>query len=118
MKDDRDGSQLSLGARIVLLGSCVPGSIGIATLSPVLPKMEAELSHTDVDQILVKMVIGIVGVGVMLGAPIAGYIGDRMNRARIMTWAFAIFAVIGASGYFIENLWLMVATRFIMALAG
>jgi predicted MFS family arabinose efflux permease len=118
MKDDRDVPHLSLGAKIVLLGSSIPGAMALSTLSPVLPKMEADLSHTDIDQILVKMVIGIVGIGVMLGAPIAGYMGDRMNRPRIMTWAFAVFAVVGASGYFIENLWLMVATRFIMAWAG
>jgi MFS family permease len=108
---------MSLAAKLVLLSSGIPVGLALSTLAPILPKMEAALSETDTDKMLVKMVIGITGAAVIIGAPIAGIMGDRMNRARIVTWAVIIFAAIGAAGYLIDNLWIMVGTRFLMGMA-
>lgn len=116
-REERTSGQMSLAAKIVLFSSGIPVSFALSTLAPILPKIEAALSHTDMDRMLVKMVIGIVGIAVVFGAPVAGILGDRMNRARIMTWAFAIFAIFGASGFLISDLWLMVGTRLLMGLA-
>jgi MFS family permease len=53
----------------------------------------------------------------VLGAPLAGYLADRLGRGMLLVWALLVWAIVGVAGYFIYNLMLMVGTRFIVAAA-
>jgi len=108
----------SLGSiRLIALMTGVPFSLSITILAPILPKMEAALAHTPNEAMLVKMALAINGIAQVMGAPIAGYLADRMGRGMLMVWSLLVWALVGVAAYFIDNLMLMVVTRFIVAAA-
>ena len=111
-------TDLSLTRQIVLLMCGIPATLIFTSLAPVLPKMEAALAHDATDQMLVRMVIGINGIAMVVGAPLAGFLADRYGRIPLIVGAMTLWAVFGCSGYFISDLYLMVATRFLTAMMG
>jgi MFS family permease len=109
---------MSAVARLVILTSGVPGALALATLSPILPKMEAALAHDATDNLLVKMVIGAGAVAMVLAAPLAGVLGDRTSRILVIGWSTILSAVIGALEFFIDDLRLMLLTRLLVGATG
>jgi MFS family permease len=109
---------LSLTRQTVLLMCGIPATLIFTSLAPILPKMEAALAHDATDQMLVRMVVGINGIAMVFGAPLAGLLADRYGRIPLIVAAMTFWAVFGCSGYFISDLYLMVATRFLTAMMG
>ncbi len=62
---------LTLPRQIVLLMCGIPATLIFTSLVPVLPKMEAALAVDDMDKMLVRMVVGINGIAMVVGAPLA-----------------------------------------------
>jgi MFS family permease len=93
-------------------------SLGMTAVAPLLPKIEAALAHGPTDRMLVKMVLTVVAAASVIGAPIAGVLTDRYNRTPLIVWSTLLWALIGVSGYFIDDIRVMVGTRFLLGLAG
>ena len=113
---DSDDS-VPLMRKLVILSSGIPTALALSGAAPILPKMEAALAHDTGDQMLVKMVIGIVGIAMAVGAPLGGWLGDRLNRTLVISSAIVVASIMGATGYLISDLKLMAATRAVMGAA-
>jgi len=112
-----EADSMSLARKAVLLVSGAPATLVVTTMVPILPKMEAALAHTANEQMLVKMVVAVNGLSMIIGSPLAGVLADKFSRRTLMIWSLVLWAVLGCSGYFIENLHLMVGTRLLAGLA-
>jgi MFS family permease len=67
-----------LAATLTLTG--IPASLGVVCLSPVLPLMEEAYSSQPEVIPFVKYVSVCIGIGMVMGAPIAGAVSDRFGR--------------------------------------
>jgi MFS family permease len=101
---------------VILLAS-IPMALASAAPGPILPKMSAALAHGADDLYMVKMVIGIIGLAVVLGGPVAGLMIDRFDRRRLLVVSGVVFAAAGAAPFFLDNLPLILATRFVTGFA-
>src|SRR4051812_43645651 len=117
MSAANEAKGLSASTIIVLLAAGIPASMCFTTFGAILPKMEAALAHSAADQLLVKMVVGINGIVMMFGAPLAGLMADKVGRAPIVAWVLLFAALFGSAGYFIADLPLMVFSRALLGLA-
>jgi MFS family permease len=111
----RGGSDWRLKG-VVLLSS-VPLALAFSTVAPILPKMSRELAHTPADQYLVKMMLGVVGIAMVVGAPLAGLLADKVSRRLILAVAGVVFTVAGAAPFVLGSLPLILVTRLLMGLA-
>ena len=106
-----------LPSRIVMLTSGIPATLCFTAISPILPKMDAALADGPGDAFLVKMVLAVVGLAMVFGSPLAGWLADKISRATLMTTAMLVWAAFGCMGYLIADLHVMVGSRLIVGLA-
>jgi MFS family permease len=86
-------------------------------VAPVLPKMTADLAHDAGGAYLVKMVAGIIGLAILVGGPLSGLLADKAPRRRLLIASGTVFALAGVAPFLIDNLFIILATRFLTGLA-
>ncbi len=95
----------------------VPIAICFSMMSPILPKMAHDLAHGPADAYLVKMTIGIVGIAMVAGAPLAGYLADKIGRGPLLFLSGLLFAGAGIVPAVTENLYVILGSRFFVGIA-
>jgi MFS family permease len=101
----------------IMVFANVPQAIAFGAVSPVLAEMSRVLADDPADAYLVKMVVGILGVAMVVGAPIAGLLTDRIGRGPLLLGSGILFAAAGVMPAFTDHLGLILFTRFLVGLA-
>ena len=104
-----------LKATIVL--ASVPVALAFAVPTPILAKMSDQLGNDPTTDYLVKMVLGILGVAMAIGAPIAGFLADKLGRRPILVASGLLFTLAGAAPFVVDSLPVILATRFVVGIA-
>ena len=107
-----------LAMRVIMLSGGISVALVMIALTPVLPKIEAALAHTADERLLVKLLVTVVGITMLLGAPIAGFLVDRIGGKRVLMAAGLIYALGGTAGLYLDTLVPLLASRLIVGLAG
>jgi MFS family permease len=102
----------------VILLSPVPMALAFSAVTPILPKMSAALAHGPQDAYLVKMTLGVVGVAMVLGSLLGGWLADKVERRLLMTVACLLAGLGGAAPFVLDSLPLILASRLVMGLGG
>ena len=99
---------------LVLLAAAMPSLLGTAAVSPVLDLMkEAGLgSEYVVNLVLTLPPLATAAAGFFIGA-----LSDRVGRVRILFLSLFFFAVSGVSGFFLENIYAIIAMRLILGVS-
>lgn len=106
--NSKNNTQLTVAERVMMLAGGLPPAFALVALSSVLPKIDAALAHTPGESFLVKQLIGVVGLAMVVAAPITGFLVNRVGLGRLLTIALLIYAVTGAAGLFLNDLhWLL-----------
>lgn len=114
--DRKDAPGLMVKATVLLANT--PMAIAFGSISPVIAKIDADLSHGPTDTYMVRMLVGVLGIAMVLGAPLAGLLTDRIGRRRLLFGAGLLYAVAGCAPLFLDDLPLLLASRFFVGLAG
>jgi putative MFS transporter len=65
--------------------------------------------------------IGLVGaatiLGILIGAPVFGYVTDRLGRRLLMIADLSVFLIAALAQIFVTNVWELIALRFVLGLA-
>lgn len=109
-------SPLRVAADLILIlsGSIFTGLLTIAP-APVLPSIA---DHFGDAKFLAQMIMVFPSVGVVLAGFFVGTLIDRYGVRRVLLVSTASYAVLGALGMFLENLPLLLASRFLLGMAG
>lgn len=108
----------SWGVKAMILAGGPAVGLALGGINIVLPKVAQELAHSDFDQFLVKMLGGIVGAAMLIGAPGTGYLADRIGLRKVLVITYTLFTVAGAAGLFLTNLEIFLVSRFFLGIAG
>lgn len=81
-----------------------------------LPLMEAHFSETESAAMLVRMVLTISSLTIAICSPLAGAIVDRFGRRGPLAVGLALFGVAGMSGYFLDSLAALLASRVVLGI--
>lgn len=73
-----------------------------ATIAPTLPDLLVHFAGVPHAELLVKLVLTIPGLFIALLAPVAGTLVDRLGRRPVLLASTALYAIAGASGFFLD----------------
>ncbi|CUH99931.1 MFS transporter [Leisingera aquaemixtae] len=88
-----------------------------ATISPALAGLQQEFADVPDAGFLVRLLVTAPSLGVMLAAPLAGWLTDRAGRRRVLLAGIWLFILCGTAGFYLPDLHLMLASRFGLGLA-
>ena len=88
-----------------------------ATISPSLPAMQAAFSDVANADVWVRLVLTLPALFIVLGAPLAGVITDKLGRKCLLIASTVLYGFAGASGFVLESLWAILMGRALLGLA-
>lgn len=87
-----------------------------AVMAPALPSIQAAFADTPNGLFLTKMILSGPALIIVLTAPLAGWLADRWGRRPLLLAGLALYALGGASGGFVDSLYLILAGRAVLGL--
>ncbi|WP_164857092.1 MFS transporter [Sphingomonas crocodyli] len=102
------------GKTAIALGGVLPG-VALGTISVMLPGIADAFGNGE-NGLFIKMVATATGLGMMIGAPIGGWLSDRHGRPPVLAAATIIFGLVGCGMALADALWQLVLGRFIVGL--
>jgi MFS family permease len=108
---------VSVGLKVIVLAGGPAISLATSLIQPVLPSIEADLARGPDDAFLVKMLVGVMGIAMVIGASLTGFLVDRFGLKRIMAGNYALYAIGGTAGVYLNDLHLLIASRFLLGIA-
>ena len=96
---------------LTFLSAALPVMMAVL-LSPGLPALQQEfLGEPDI-QVLSKMVIMMPALAIAVTAGLIGFLIDRWGRFPILLISLLLFGLFGVQGYWAEDIYALIATRF------
>lgn len=105
-----------LGAKAVVVGSGPLASIAIVGITSVLPQI-AEALEPGPDTLMTKQLVGIVGLAMALGSPLAGFLLSRVSPRTFLSGTAALYVVAGTAGLYLSDILVLVISRFFLGLS-
>lgn len=99
---------------IVLILPSFLAIMGGIVLVPVLPQMAREYAGTPNLPFLIQTILTIPSLIVVLCSPIAGVLGDRYGRKRLLLGAMLIYSLLGLSPLFLTSIYAVLASRVLL----
>lgn len=103
--------------KIALLLSSTLTIMSGATISPSLPQMAEVFQDVPGAVFLSKLILTLPALCIALFAPLAGFMTDRLGRLKVLFPALVLYAIAGSSGFFLQNLYLILAGRAALGIA-
>ncbi|WBU65102.1 MFS transporter [Paracoccus aerodenitrificans] len=88
-----------------------------ATISPALPGIQREFPDTELNRLLVRLLVPAPSLSVVLTAWLCGIFTDRIGRRPLLLSGVALFAVAGSAGLFLHDLNALLASRLLLGVA-
>jgi MFS family permease len=88
-----------------------------ATISPSLPAMQQVFSGVGNVEFLVRLVLTVTALFIVVGAPVAGTLVDRIGRKPVLLGSAVLYGLAGSSGLVLDNLYAILAGRALLGLA-
>lgn len=98
---------------VMLVAAGMLSGLSMSLLTPVLPQIEAEFAATPGIAYLGKLVVSVVGLAILLTAPLAAPAVRRFGAERVLLAAFAVYALAAAAGGLAPSIYALIATRFV-----
>lgn len=108
LKDPR-AIALLLAASLTILSN--------ATISPALPGIEAHFAGTPNAALVTRLLVTAPALLIAICAPFAGLAADRFGRKRQLLAGVALFAISGSAGLWLDDLYLVLASRLVLGVA-
>jgi MFS family permease len=117
MVADNHATRVNWMLKATILSASVPVGLAYSVVSPILAKMSDELAHDATDAYFVKMILGVIGAAMVVGAPIAGLLADKLGRRPLLVGSGLLFAVAGVAPFILHGLPAILITRFLVGIA-
>lgn len=88
--------------------------LGGAAVAPALPQIA--IAFPDAEGWMIDLVVTLPPLAIALTGILIGALADRIGKANVLTVSLLIFGVAGVSGFFIDNLWLLLVGRFFVGI--
>jgi MFS family permease len=89
----------------------------LLSLAPNLPQLFQHFAGVPHADYLVPMIVTMPAVCIALLSPVAGAIADRFGRRRMLVIAAAVFTVFGVLPFWLDSLWAVLASLFVVGAA-
>jgi len=90
--------------------------MSMITIASSLPDMTNTFSDLPNGKELVKLTLSFPGLFIALSAMVAGIVIDKFGRLKLLGLSLVLYAVGGSSGYWLENIYLILAGRALLGI--
>lgn len=101
----------------ILLAAVTLPVMGVISLVPVLPELHRHFADVPGADYLVPVALTIPGMCIALLSPFTGMLADRFGRRGLLLTALAFYGLFGVAPLLLDNLILIIATRFGLGVA-
>ncbi|CAN5370716.1 hypothetical protein BH23BAC1_BH23BAC1_31680 [soil metagenome] len=91
--------------------------MSVITIAPALPQMAIAFSEVENAEFLVKLILTLPALMIAIFAPITGRLIDRHGRLKILWLSLFFYALSGAGGYFLNNIYHIIISRAVLGMA-
>ena len=116
MSTDTDKPVSPAFALLIILAG-MGSALTLAPLFPALPAISKHFADVPYGEELVRGLITSVSIAFVIGAPLAGFLVERFDLRKLLMGSALIFSLSGLAGLFIDNLWLLLASRVLLGLS-
>lgn len=117
MASERTDEHIGWGVKAIILAGGPAISLSTSLIQAVLPSITRDLAHGAGDEFLVKQLVGVNTLAMAIGAALTGFLVDRFGLKRVMAANYAVYAVAGTAGVYLNDLHLLLLSRFLLGLA-
>ncbi|KZM48334.1 MFS transporter [Labrenzia sp. OB1] len=104
-------------AAVALLMAATLKIMANATISPALPALEASFSGDPNAAYLTRFLVSAPSLSVVLAAPLAGMVADRIGRAPLLLAGVVLFVLSGSAGAYLPDLLSILVSRLLLGVA-
>jgi MFS family permease len=101
---------------IILSGGALV-TLALTGVAIVLPQIEAELAHGPSDRLLTKLLATIGGLTMVVGAPLGGFLVDRVGLRPVLITSCVLYAAAGTGGLYLNSLSALLVSRLVLGLS-
>jgi len=110
IKDRRAGTLQG----IVLILPITLSTMGSVLLAPIVPQLMQAFGHIENANYWVPLLLSLPALCIALGAPLAGYIADKVGRRQLLIASMFVYAVCGVSPLFLDSYWMVFGSRLLV----
>jgi len=103
--------------KITLLLTSMMTMMAGAVIAPSLPQISRVFSEIENIALLSRLVITLPALFIAFFSPIFGNVSDRIGRKNILLISLLVYAIGGASGYYLNNIYLILAGRALLGIS-
>lgn len=97
---------------VLAMAPAVMLAMSVTLVIPVLPAVSAHLGGGQNAKLLAQYFVAIAGLGVMLGAPLGGFIVDRAGLRPVLVASALLYALSGMAGAVLDGAPALLASRW------
>ena len=110
----KGGSRVPISFALLILLAGSGDALALVTLYPALPAISAHFADIPHAATLVRGLSTIVSLAMVIGAPTAGLLVERLGARKVLLASALLFTVSGLSGFVLNSLWLLLISRAVM----
>jgi MFS family permease len=107
-----DNKKWKLKLTLLLVSSLT--IMSVITISPALPQMALVFSNVENAEFLVELVLTLPALMIALLSPFTGRLIDRYGRLKTLRLSLVLYALSGAAGYFLDNIYHILISRAVL----
>ena len=113
-QEESGALNLSANAKIVVLASGIFPAMALAGMLPILPTIAGHFADVPNAPVLTRLLVTVLGIMTMISAPLVGTYLDALGPRRIALVVVAAYGIAGGAGFFLDNLYALLASRAIV----
>ena len=117
MKGERAEAGPGVATGLALLFPITLSTMAIVLLVPVLPMLLREFAAVPGRDYWVPMILTLPALCVALFSPLAGLLGDRIGRRRLLLGALFAYGIVGTAPLYLQGFWPLLASRLGVGIA-
>jgi MFS family permease len=104
-------------AIIVMLSGTTFVALVVTAVAPIMSQLSEHFGQAGHGKLVAYGVATVPSIGIMIGGPITGWVIERVGSRNFLLTILIVFGISGSAGLFLNDVWLLVATRFILGVA-
>jgi MFS family permease len=100
----------------VMLSGTTFVALVVAAIAPVMHAISEHFGQNGNGKNIAYGMAILPSIGIMIGGPITGWVIDRVGSRSFLLAALTIFGLMGSAGLYLDNVWILIATRFVLGL--
>jgi MFS family permease len=101
----------------VILTSLSFNMLLLSAISPILSTIAAHFGSGGTAALKAQSIITFSGIGIMIGGPMAGWLGDRLGLRRLLVMALTLYGITGSAGLYLDSAGALLASRLLQGMA-